>query len=213
VSLGWIASEEDFLKGNKTINYLKFRTSYGSTGNAGIGDFQFLQLYNPAGGYNGINGLVTSTLPNPSLSWEKGKQFDFGVDFGFLDNIISGSINYYYKKSKDLLVNTPVQRSTGYNTIAANVDVQVRNTGVELVLNTKNITKKDFKWTTSFNISHNDNKVLTVAGFTDPDFLDLSEGDTRVIAGQPLGINYLPIYAGVDPATGNQLMKKVLIIK
>ncbi|MFC4262120.1 SusC/RagA family TonB-linked outer membrane protein [Ferruginibacter yonginensis] len=206
VSAGWIASDESFLKDSKVINYLKLRTSYGLTGNAEIGDFRYIELYNPTGGYAGINGQVQSQLANPDLSWEKGQQFDFGVDYAVLKNRISGSLSFYTKKSKDLLLNTPVQRSTGFSNIASNVDVQVRNMGVELVINSTNFETKSFKWTSSLNISHNANKVLTVAGFTDPDFLDLSEGDTRVIAGYPLGINYLPIFAGVDPQTGDQLI-------
>ena len=207
VSAGWIASDEKFLQSSKVINYLKVRTSYGLTGNAEIGDFRFLELYNPAGGYAGINGLRQGSLANPNLTWEKGQQFDLGIDFGLFKNVINGSLSFYTKKSKDLLLNKPVQRSTGFDNLAANVDVQIRNRGVELVLNSTNIATRDFKWTSSFNISRNENKVLTVAGFDDPDFLDLSEGDTRVIAGYPLGQNYLPIYVGVDPATGVALIQ------
>ena len=106
------------------------------------------------------------------------------------------------------MLNKPVQRSTGFDNLAANVDVQIRNRGVELVLNSTNVATKNFKWITSFNISRNENKVLTVAGFDDPDFLDLSEGDTRVIAGYPLGQNYLPIFVGVDPLTGVSLIRE-----
>ncbi len=208
VSAGWIASEEKFLKNSRVINYLKIRTSYGLTGNAEIGDYRFLELYNPAGGYAGVNGLRQGSLANPDLTWEKGQQFDLGIDFGILKNRLSGSISFYTKKSKDLLLNKPVQRSTGFDNLAANVDVQIRNRGVELVLNSTNVETKAFKWTTSFNISRNENKVLTVAGFDDPDFLDLSEGDTRVIAGYPLGQNYLPIFVGVDPQTGVTLIRE-----
>jgi TonB-dependent starch-binding outer membrane protein SusC len=208
VSAGWIASEEKFLKDSKVINYLKIRTSYGLTGNAEIGDYRFLELYNPTGGYAGVNGLRQGSLANPDLTWEKGQQFDLGIDFGLIKNRLSGSISFYTKKSKDLLLNKPVQRSTGFDNLAANVDVQIRNRGIELVLNSTNFETKNFKWTTSFNISRNENKVLTVAGFDDPDFLDLSEGDTRVIAGYPLGQNYLPIFVGVDPQTGVTLIRE-----
>ena len=208
VSAGWIASEESFLKSSKVINYLKLRTSYGLTGNAEIGDYRYLELFNPTGGYAGTNGLRQGSLANPDLTWEKGQQFDLGIDFGFFKNVLSGSLSFYTKKSKDLLLDKPVQRSTGFNSLAANVDVQVRNRGVELVLNSTNVATKNFKWITSFNISRNENKVLTVAGFDDPDFLALSEGDTRVIAGYPLGQNYLPIYLGVDPLTGVSLIRE-----
>ena len=206
VSAGWIVSEEKFLKGSSLVNFLKIRTSYGLTGNAEIGTFRFLSLYNNAGGYAGINGQTQSQPENPNLTWEKGQQFDVGIDYGLFNNKINGSISFYTKTSNNLLLNRPVQRSTGFDNIAANVDVQVRNRGVEFVVNSTNIATKDFRWTSSLNVSHNSNKVLTVAGFDNPDFLDLSEGDTRVIAGYPLGINYLPIYAGVDPANGDQLI-------
>ena len=208
ISAGWIASEESFLKNSRVVNFLKIRTSYGLTGNAEIGDYRYLELYNPSGGYGGINGLRQGSLANPDLTWEKGQQFDLGIDFGLLKNVLSGSLSFYTKKSKDLLLNKPVQASTGFNSLAANVDVQIRNRGVELVLNSTNFSTKDFKWTSSLNISRNENKVLTVAGFDDPDFLDLSEGDTRVIAGYPLGQNYLPIFVGVDPQTGGTLIRE-----
>ncbi len=207
-SAAWIISDEDFLKNNAAISFLKLRASFGVTGNDGTQVFQYLQTYSSGGSYAGGFGQKPNNLSNPDLKWEKNQGVDLGLDFGFLKNRISGTIGIYSKTTSDILVNIPVQQSaTGFaNRIFVNADgVRVRNQGIEFELTTRNLTG-DFKWTTNFNIAHNGNKVTDVGIYTSGDAFDTGEGDTRILKGYPLGINFLPIYAGVDPANGDELI-------
>lgn len=207
-SAAWIISDEDFLKDNNAISYLKLRASFGVTGNDGTQVFQYLQTYSSGGSYAGGFGQKPNNLSNPDLKWEKNQGIDLGLDFGFLKNRISGTIGVYSKTTSDILVNIPVQLSaTGFaGRIFVNADgVKVRNQGIELELTTRNLTG-DFRWTTNFNIAHNGNKVTDVGIYTSGDAFDTGEGDTRILKGYPLGINFLPIYAGVDPANGDELI-------
>ena len=207
-SAAWIISDEDFLKNNAAISFLKMRASFGITGNDGTQVYQYLQTYSSGGSYAGGFGQKPNNLSNPDLKWEKNQGIDLGLDFGFLKNRISGTIGVYSKTTSDILVNIPIQQSaTGFaNRIFVNANgVKVRNQGIEFELTTRNLTG-NFKWTTNFNIAHNGNKVTDVGIYTSGDAFDTGEGDTRILKGYPLGINFLPIYAGVDPANGDELI-------
>jgi TonB-linked SusC/RagA family outer membrane protein len=201
LSAGWVLTKEDFLANNKTFSFLKFRTSYGLTGNAGIGNFTHLGLYGVTP-YNGEPGFIPSQIPNPNLSWESTKQLDFGLDFGLFKNRISGEIDYYVKKTEDLLLDVPVPGTSGFATQTQNIG-SVENKGFEFVLNTTNLTG-EFQWNTSFNFSINKNKVTDLGG---QDIIDA--GSSRfmnvVKLGQPLGVFYGAEYAGVDPANGDAI--------
>jgi TonB-dependent starch-binding outer membrane protein SusC len=210
VSAGWIISEETFLQNAKFISFLKLRSSYGFTGNSEIGNFQYLGTFSSTGGYLGINGITPTRLPNPDLSWEKARQFDASVEYGLFNNRISGSIGFYHKISTDALLAVPAQISaTGIGSILVNAkDVKVRNAGLELELAVRIISKSDFTWTTELNIAGNRNKVLET-GNIPPDGFGASAGDTRVIKGYPIGISFLAHSAGVNPATGNEMIYKL----
>ena len=165
-AVAWRASEEEFLKGNKVISNLKIRASYGQTGNSEINTYASLSLL--GSGYAAIinntrvTGVGTNRLANPDLKWEKTAQTDFGIELGLLDNRISVEADLYYRKTTDMLLNAPVPTSSGYSSITENVG-SMENKGLEITINTVNISKKDFSWTTSFNISMNRNKVLELA--------------------------------------------------
>ena len=201
LSAGWVLTKEDFLANNNTFSFLKFRTSYGLTGNAGIGQFRYLGLYgvNP---YNGEPGLIPTQVANDNLGWESTKQLDFGLDFGLFDNRISGEIDYYVKKTEDLLLDVPVPGTSGFNILTQNIG-SVENKGFEFVLNAT-ILPGDFKWNVSFNYSINKNTVTDLGG---QDIIDA--GSSRfmnvVKVGEPLGVFYGAEYAGVDPANGDAL--------
>ncbi|MGC1389488.1 MAG: TonB-dependent receptor [Bacteroidales bacterium] len=198
-SLGWVLTKEDFLANSTALSFLKIRTSYGLTGNAGIGNFGQLGLYG-VGHYNSESGLVPTQIPNPDLGWESTQQIDFGVDYGFLKNRISGEIDYYVKKTKDLLLNVPVPSTSGFATQMKNIG-SVQNKGFEFVLNTNNLTG-NFTWSTSINFSKNKNEVTSLGGQT-----IIDQGSARymnvVMVGQPIGVFYGAQYAGVDPANGD----------
>ncbi|GAA3929871.1 TonB-dependent receptor [Hymenobacter algoricola] len=211
-SAGWIISEEAFMQNMSVVSFLKLHASYGLTGNANIPSFQYLGRYQQTGNYTGQPASGRSVLPNPDLSWEKNRAVDLGLDYGFLQGRISGSVAVYQKTSSDLLLNRKVPASAaGYSPsdevlgVYINSGVVVRNRGVEFDVTSKNLVG-DFSWTTSFNISHNSNIVTNNGGFDSPDFFGQGEGDTRIIQGQPIGISYVPIYAGVNPANGDELI-------
>ena len=207
-SAAWIISEEDFLKDNKVLNFLKLRASYGIVGNNSQETFQYIQTYSSNGGYAGVPGQAPNNLENPDLQWETNRGIDLGLDFGLINNRISGTLGVYSKLSQDIIVNVPIRASaSGFATrlLINSEGVKVRNQGVELELTSRNLVG-DFKWSTNFNISHNNNKVTDVGIYTSGDAFDTGEGDTRILKGFPLGINFLPIYAGVNPANGDELI-------
>lgn len=211
VSAGWILSEENFLKTNKVINFLKLRTSYGYTGNSEIGNFRYLGSFSSTGGYGGFPGITPTRLPNPDISWEKARQFDVGIDFGLYNGLLNGSLGFYRKISTDVLLDKPVGTSaTGLGSLLVNAeDVVVRNLGVEFELTANIIRKKDFRWTAELNISTNQNKVLETGGVP-PDGFGAAEGDTRVVKGYPIGISFLAKSAGVNPLTGNEMVYSIV---
>ncbi|GAB4248174.1 MAG: TonB-dependent receptor [Ekhidna sp.] len=198
---GWILSEESFLSGNNTISFLKLRASYGLTGNAGIGNFPSLGLYG-AEGYGGSGGLQPTQIPNPDLTWEKNTQLDIGVDFALFNDRLSGEVDYYIKKSTDLLLNVPVPGTTGFRTQTQNIGA-LENKGVEIVLNGTILTGA-VSWNSSFNIAFNRNEVTDLGG---DEIIDGGSSRTMnvVKVGHPIGAFFGAEYAGVDPANGDAL--------
>ncbi len=193
-SLGWRISDEQFMKKFSTINELKLRTSYGLTGNFQIpnyGSIGLLSGTNYVMSNTIVNGISPSTLSNNLLSWESKKQFDIGIDYGFLKDRIYGSFDYYRSVTSDLLLNVTVPSSSGFSTALTNIG-QVENKGYEFVVSTKNILKRNFQWTTDFNISSNKNKVLKLGPTGDPILSVGSAGDIRHITriGDPIGSYY-----------------------
>ncbi|HMF71741.1 MAG TPA: SusC/RagA family TonB-linked outer membrane protein [Flavitalea sp.] len=138
-SLGWIISDENFLKGVEFLSYLKLRASYGLTGNAEIGQNNFLGLYG-ASNYPGLPGFVPTQLPNQDLKWEKTAQFDAGIEFGFFNNRLTGEVDYYQKNTSDLLLNVNIPNTTGYATVLRNLG-SMYNKGVEVSLNQDFLTQ------------------------------------------------------------------------
>ena len=200
-SLGWVMTEENFLKSINTISFLKLRASYGQVGNAEIGNFPQLGLFSGDAGYAGAAGQRPSQLGNPDLKWETTAQMDVGIDFGLFDNRLTGEIDYYEKKTSGLLLNVNVPATSGFLTQTRNVG-KLENSGFELVLNSTNFIGK-FKWSTNFNMAFNKNKVVDIqTQIIEASFFN------RVMEGQPVGVFYTVEYAGVDPANGDALFYK-----
>ncbi len=193
-SVGWVVTNEDFLIDNRTISFLKPRVSWGLTGNSEIDNFASRGLY-LGSNYAGLAGLISSSIPSPDLRWETTTQTNFGIDFGFLNNRISGEIDYYIKETEDLLLNTQIPASTGFTSVYKNIG-NLENKGWEFLLNTVNVDGA-FKWNTNFNISFNKNKVTNLDGEI------ISVGIWRVMEGQPMGVFYTKEYAGVNPENGD----------
>lgn len=204
VSAGWVLSEENFLKNNQVLSFLKLRASWGLTGNAdGFGDFSSRGLWGGSS-YNGLGALVPTQMANQDLRWEKSNQTDIGLDFGFLDNRISGEIDYYNRNTDDLIYNVPVPGNTGFTNKMVNIGA-MNNRGFEFVLNTDNVRSSNFKWSSSLNLAFNKNKITKLDG--DQTLIPGNDGRymNSLIVGQPIGVFYGPKFAGADPANGDAL--------
>jgi TonB-linked SusC/RagA family outer membrane protein len=196
-SAGWIISNESFLSESKTLSFFKLRASIGLTGNAPTQNFAPLALYG-ASTYEAQGGIAPTQLANPKLKWENTVQTDVGIDFGFLNDRITGEIDYYVKKTDDLLLNSNVPGTTGFLTRFINIG-ELENKGFEFVINTQNLTGP-LSWSTSFNFARNRNKITNLDGnIIEDGYLN------RAVEGQPIGVFYGIEYAGVDPANGDAL--------
>ncbi len=167
-SVSWRLSQEEFMKGQRVISDAKIRASFGLTGNNRVGDFIYMSQMNLTNtdGYSWNNelyqGSQPSTLGNDKLKWESTQALDVGLDLSFLAERISLTMDYYDKKTYDLLLNANMPLSSGYQRAMMNIGA-VRNYGFELTLNTVNIQSTNFLWTTNFNISLNRSRVLGLA--------------------------------------------------
>lgn len=204
-SLGWIVSEEDFLKDNQVLNFLKVRTSWGLTGNADIPRTAQYETWSlSSGGYFGNPYRFQTQLGNPSLRWETSAVFDAALEYGLWNDRITGTISYYRKNTRDVLLQYNVQTSTGFSNVWANAG-EILNHGVEFSIHSNNLSPDSkLKWVTDFNISRNTNEVLSIGDFT-PDALSGGTNDSRVQIGKPVGSYYLIPFAGVDPSNGRPM--------
>nr|WP_315151291.1 TonB-dependent receptor [uncultured Flavobacterium sp.] len=200
-SAGWIMSEEEFLKENKIVSFLKLKGSWGQLGNAEIGNFASRQLYRP-NSYNLKTGLSFDQAGNPDLTWEKSSQIDLGFEVGFIDKI-SFEFDYYNKETDGLLFSVPLALSSGGTTINKNVGV-LESSGLEFTLNTKNIDTDKFQWSTSFNLTTNQTIVKSLPNDNTP----LIGTFTINAVDENASAFYLKEYAGVDPANGDALYYK-----
>ena len=191
VSPGWNISKENFMKDSDTE--LKFRVSYGKTGNQeGIGSYAYQALM--SGGYNYGNGsgIAVSTFGNRDLTWEKADQFDAGFDITLFKGRVNIMADAYYKKTKDLLYSTPIHSTTGVTSIISNIG-SMRNIGAELTINT-HFNFGPLSWLSQFNIATNRNKLTELLGDDKP----ISIGANRALqVGKEVGAFYLFIMDGI----------------
>ncbi len=199
-SVGWIVTEEEFLEKSTLLSFLKLKASFGYTGNAEIPDLIQWGTTNINNGitYNNDSIIFRTNLANPNITWERTFSYDLGLEFGMLRDRIYGELTYYNKRTENMLLQVKTQASSGWAIVYDNVG-EMENKGVEFMIKSRNLVG-DFKWTTDLNIGFNRNKVLDV-GTASPDAL-AGTGDTRVIKGHPIGVNYLVRFSHVDPADG-----------
>src|SRR5690606_30647082 len=158
-SVAWRVSEEDFIKSIPSISNMKLRASYGVTGNFNIGNFQYLGavgIINYSPGNETGNAIAQTSLENQALSWEKTKGYDLGFELGLFSDRVNIVFDYYDNRTTDMLYNMNIPAITGFNNTISNMG-EVRNRGIDLELTTRNTTG-DFKWSSSFNLSHNKNE-------------------------------------------------------
>lgn len=195
-ALAWKVSNENFLKDNKVLNNLKLRLGWGATGNQNVENWAYMALLasktTPWG-----TGVLNGNNANPNLKWETTYSTNVGLDFAFFNNRIEFIVDWYYKKTKDLLLQMPLPGflgSTGQGAATnpwANVG-SIRNTGVEFTLNTVNIDKGDFLWRSNVVFSLNRNKVTALDTENSELYYNLSIGSdntnvTKTVVGKPIG--------------------------
>ncbi|MCH5719314.1 SusC/RagA family TonB-linked outer membrane protein [Niabella hibiscisoli] len=194
VALAWRVINESFLKGSSLFSDLKLRVSYGQAGNNRIANYAALGIF--TSGVYPLNNAVVSTayqnnLPNPFLKWEASEATNIGLDLGFLKQRITLTTDIYDNRSKDLLFNVRIPASAGFTTQFQNIGT-TSSRGVEFTLNTTNVRKTNFNWSTSFNLSFNRTKVLSLSdgerSMTTNSYT--TTNDFILEVGQPVGIMY-----------------------
>ncbi|GAB3315879.1 TonB-dependent receptor [Larkinella ripae] len=192
-SVGWRVSEESFLKNNRIVSELKLKASYGISGNnaftSNYPSIGLLGALNYVLGNALANGLAVNTIGNDNLTWEKSRQTDIGLELGILNNRIFLTADYYNRITTDLLLAVQVPTLTGFSSAVKNIG-KVENKGLEVALNTRNLTG-EFSWTTDLNFSFNRNKVLALGPTGDPIRSGTGVGESNItMIGQPLGSFY-----------------------
>lgn len=175
-AVAWRLSNESFMKKLRFISDAKLRASYGATGNNRVSDFPYLtqltaNTSNLSGSYYSFNetnvyNIVVSSMANKNLKWETGLQTDIGLDLSLFNDRVQIETDYYRKVTKNLLLNASMPYTTGFTSAFVNIG-EVSNEGFEFALSTINMRKKNFTWSTSFNISFNRNKVLSLSSGQD----------------------------------------------
>lgn len=163
-ALAWKFNNEKWMQGANTLSDAKLRVSYGLSGNQEIDNYRFLAnitSYSYVLGGALLTGNAPSGIANPNLRWEKNAQLDVGLDIGLFDNRLSFTSDYYIKRTSDLLFNVGVPTNSGFSAMLQNIG-RVENRGLELAINSINIDKGGFRWTSAFNITFNKNKVLAL---------------------------------------------------
>ncbi|HEY8929564.1 MAG TPA: SusC/RagA family TonB-linked outer membrane protein [Mucilaginibacter sp.] len=198
--VAWIFSQEKFVSDHiPFLSFGKLRSSYGTTGNDQIGDYQFLSLYYPAFAsipYQGLTGLIPGTPINPYLQWEATRKFEAGLDLGFFKDRILLTLDYYHNRSSNELLPYHLPATTGSASILTNFPATVQNTGVELALNTINIKNSSFSWRSGFNLTVPRNKLVAFPN------LSTSTYGNFLTVGQPITITKVFHFLDVNPTTG-----------
>lgn len=203
-AVAWRLSQEPFIRDLGLFSSLKLRASLGVTGNEALGPYETLSslsVVTPIIGGQETTGLTMGSLANPDLRWETTRELDVGLEAGFFDGRLETSVDYYYKRTNDLLLEVEVPQQTGYDRFLTNIG-ETENQGVELQINSTNVVTSDFFWSTGLNISHNRNKVLDLGG---PDSrvtyrYNRHGGNSKVselFVGEPIGTFVGAVYMGV----------------
>jgi len=187
VAIGWRLADEGFIKNLNLFSNLKLRASYGQVGNAGVNPYSTqANLINTGYDFDGTAayGFAPQNLANKDLRWERSKELNVGIDFGFFKNRISGTFEMYNRKTEDLILNQKLPTVSGFTQVIANVGA-IENKGIELTLNTANVVSTDFTWSTSFAFTKNKNKLLELYGDG-----QLSDKGNNLFVGYPIRANF-----------------------
>ena len=193
----WNIDREDFMANNKIFDQLKLRGSYGVNGNAGIGNYDAPALYGFGFNYNQLPGSAPTNVGDENLTWELNKPMNIGLDFSVLKNRVNVTVDYYIRKSENLLLSVPLSNTSGFGSATRNIG-SMENKGLELSLNIVPIQTKDLRWDVDFNFSNNKNTITSL-----PNKADILSGNFIIRQGQSLNTFFLREWAGVNIATGD----------
>ena len=197
VSGAWRIIEESFMHDlSSWLSDLKLRASYGVNGTLPSDYYGYMGLSSLTEGYLNMPGITPIQIANENLQWETNHNLNIGVDFG-LFNRVNATLEYYNRTTKNLLMDCPISYTTGFGSYLMNIG-EVRNQGVEMEITSRNIQTKDFSWTTSFNISHNRNKILVLDGIQ----TEIVSGSQIRKVGESYRTFYLIEFAGINSETG-----------
>ena len=205
-SAGWIVSDEEFLKGNNALSFLKLRASYGTTGNDRVGNFASLGLAGGGNDYNGQPGLAATQAANPNLKWEETAQFDIGFESTWLRDRVRFNASFYIKNTDGLLLDFQLPFTSGFENITRNAG-SMRNTGVDLELGGTILrTTSGLTWDMDLNIGFLKNEVTSLPDATvdeDGNGFLIGSANQRAVVGRSASEFYLIRYNGVNPQTGD----------
>lgn len=209
VGAAWLLNQENWFDA-PWVNMLKLKASYGSQGNDNIGNYLYTDTYSIENN-NGEIAVLFGQKGNPNITWETNTNLNIGTEFGFWNNRLSGSVDFFNRKTSDMLFAFSVPSSLGYSSYYANVGDMV-NRGVEVELNADLIRTKNVLWSFNLNLTHVKNEVTYLApehkSTTVEGYKGYIDGSYFVGEGLPLYTYYLRSYAGVDPETGASLWYK-----
>ncbi|HET7614782.1 MAG TPA: TonB-dependent receptor [Gemmatimonadaceae bacterium] len=203
-SLGWVITDEPMLSGLSRLGTIKLRGSIGTTGNQGIGNNTYRATFGSAN-YGKVGGISPNNFGNADLKWEQTKEYDAGFDWNMFDSRVAIVGDYYNKKTSNLLVSRPVSATSGFTSFTDNVG-NIENKGLELEITTENFRARSpggFSWQTSYNYSHNKNRVTAL--YQDQPIYGGIDNLNSVRVGEPIGAFYTLKFLGVDPATGDAM--------
>jgi TonB-linked SusC/RagA family outer membrane protein len=214
-ALGWVVSDEAFLKNNSFINHLKLRVSYGKVGNQAISAYATVPrlsnvyldfrgnpdptqpvLYLFGDGGQASPGLLFTNIVNNNLKWETTKKFNVAVDFEFLNGRLGGSVDVYDEDTEDLILEKTLPSVLGFSKILTNVGA-TNNKGVEVALNSVNVNKGKFRWTTNLAYSTNKNKIVSLGGGIGRDGRELDDIASGWFIGKPINSFYDFVFDGI----------------
>ncbi|GAA3931268.1 SusC/RagA family TonB-linked outer membrane protein [Chitinophaga oryziterrae] len=199
VGAAWIFSGTNFIKNDLLfLNFGKLRVSYGSTGSDQISNYEYLDGYTTLDGtsYQGVSAIVPSRPANPDFRWEVTKKLEAALEFELFGKRISGTVEFYRNRSSNLLVSYPLPPTAGFPSVQYNLKAVIENKGLEAELTSVNIKLAPFTWTSSFNLTIPQNKLISFPGLANSSYAN------QYVIGEPVSILKLYHYQGVDPVTG-----------
>jgi hypothetical protein len=199
--VAWKIHQENFLSDVKWLSSLKLRLGYGQVGNQSVNPYETLGVANSSQMLFGDGTLETGYLPssklhNPYLKWETTISTNYGIDFGFLNNRISGTVEYYIRDTKDLLIDRSLNKVLGYDAITTNIG-KVQNKGIEMMISGDIIREKDLRWTVDLTFTANKNKIVALDGRKDADGKLLDDVDNNWFIGSPIRVYYARKFGGI----------------